>query len=172
MGFTVEQECPQCGAPIELDETDHLMLCPYCNVKSFLYAPDYFRFVLPHKAPDEEIIYAPFLRFKGNVYFCTDQMVGHRIVDITRVGVNIKGLPVTLGLRPQAMKMKFVKPDTAGSFLRFALKATDILAKAGKFSSGSSSDPILHRAFIGETLSLIYLPLYVNANTLFDAVLI
>lgn len=171
MGFTVEQECPQCGAPIELDETDHLMLCPYCNVKSFLYAPDYFRFVLPHKAPDKEIIYAPYLRFKGNVYFCTDQMVGHRIVDITRVGVNIKGLPVTLGLRPQAMKMKFVKPDTAGSFLRFALKATDILAKAGKFSSGSSSDPILHRAFIGETLSLIYLPLYVNANTLFDAVL-
>jgi predicted RNA-binding Zn-ribbon protein involved in translation (DUF1610 family) len=171
MGFTVEQDCPQCGAPIELDETDHLMLCPYCHVKSFLYAPDYFRFVLPHKAPDEEIIYAPFLRFKGNVYFCTDQMVGHRIVDITRVGVDLKGLPGTLGFRPQTMKMKFVNPDTAGSFLRFTLKASDILAKAGKLSSGSSSDPILHRAFIGETLSLIYLPLYVNANTLFDAVL-
>jgi DNA-directed RNA polymerase subunit RPC12/RpoP len=68
MGFTVEQDCPQCGAPIELDETDHLMRCPYCQVKNFLFTPKYFRYLLPHKVNQKEIIYAPYLRFKGNVY--------------------------------------------------------------------------------------------------------
>ena len=171
MGFTVEQDCPQCGAPVELDETDQLLSCPYCNVKSFLFAPNYFRFVLPDKAPQEKIIYAPYLRFKGNVYFCKDGAVGHRIVDITNVGLTLKGLPGTLGLRPQAMKMKFVTPDTKGSFLKFSLKASNILERAGRFSTDSSQKRILHRAYIGETLSLIYLPLYVKKNRLFDAVL-
>jgi hypothetical protein len=171
MGFTVEQDCPQCGAPVELDEADHLLCCPYCGVKSFLFAANYFRFVLPHKAPREEIIYAPYLRFKGNVFFCRERAVGHRIVDITNAGLVLKGLPGTLGLRPQAMKMKFVTPDTEGSFLRFSLKASEILERAGKISTGSSRENLLHRAYIGETLSLIYLPLYVKNSKLFDAVL-
>lgn len=68
MGFTVEQECPQCGAPTELEETDHLIRCPYCNVKKFLYARDYFRFLLPHKTSDKAILYAPYMRFRGKVF--------------------------------------------------------------------------------------------------------
>ena len=110
MGFTVEQDCPQCGAPIELDETDRLLRCPYCNVKTFLFTPNYFRLSLPHKAPGKEIFYAPYLRFKGNVYYCKGMMVGHRVVDITHVGVPLKGIPASLGLRPQTLKMKFVGP--------------------------------------------------------------
>jgi len=171
MGFTVEQECPQCGATIELDETDHLLLCPYCNVKNFLFPTDYFRFVLPNRAPDKELIYAPYLRFKGNVFYCQGRTVGHRVVDITHVGLKFEGIPISLGLRPQAMTLKFLEPGKGGtSLLRFSLKATDILTKAGRIPSGSS-DEIFHRAFIGETLSLIYLPLFVDGDRLFDAVL-
>jgi len=171
MGFTVEQDCPQCGAPIELDETDRLLLCPYCNVKTFLFTPNYFRLVLPHKAPGKEIFYAPYLRFKGNVYYSKAMMVGHRVVDITHVGLPLKGIPVSLGLRPQTMKMKFVTPDTEGAFLKFLLKANDILARAGRLSSGIGSKQIFHRAYIGETLSLIYLPLFLEGGRLFDAIL-
>ena len=170
MGFIVEQECPQCGATIELDETDHLLLCPYCNVKNFLFAPDYFRFVLPHKASDKEMIYAPYLRFRGNVFYCQGRTVGHRVVDITHVGLPFKGIPSSLGLRPQAMKMKFLEPGIGGSFLKFSLKAADILAKAGRIPSSSSGE-VFHRAYIGETLSIIYLPLFVEGNRIFDAVL-
>jgi len=171
MGFTIEQECPQCGATIELDETDHLLLCPYCNVKNFLFPADYFRFVLPNKAPDKELIYAPYLRFKGNVFYCRGRNVGHRVVDITHVGLKFKGIPLSLGLRPQAMKLRFLEPDKGGfSLLKFSLKANDILKKAGRIPSSSSGE-IYHRAFIGETLSLIYLPLFVEGNRLFDAVL-
>ncbi|MCP4680812.1 MAG: hypothetical protein GY864_00585 [Desulfobacterales bacterium] len=171
MGFTVEQDCPQCGAPIQLDEADHILSCPYCDVKSFLFAPDYYRFVLPHKAVNRDIFYAPYLRFKGAVYYCNDLEIGYRIVDITNAGLPFKDLPMSLGLRPQAMNIKFVTPDTKGSFLRFALKATDIIERAGKLSSAARSGKLLHRAYIGETLSLIYLPLYVEKNRLFDVVL-
>ena len=171
MGFTVEQECPQCGAPIELDEADHLLRCPYCDVQNFLFTQSYFRFVLPHNAPNQEIIYAPYLRFRGNAYFCKDMTVGHRVVDITRLGLQFKGIPMSLGFRPQAMKLKFFTPDTEGSFLRFSLKAADILETAGNLPSASPKEEIFHQAYIGETLSLIYLPLYVEGNRLFDAIL-
>lgn len=171
MGFTVEQECPQCGAPIELDEADHLLLCPYCDVSSFLFTSNYFRYILPDKAPNRDIIYAPYLRFRGAVYFVKDLKIGHRIVDITHVGLESNAIPTSLGLRPQAMKMKFVTPETKGSFMRFSLKAADILTKAGKLSTDNSKGQILHRAFIGETMSLIYLPTYIEGDRIFDAVL-
>ncbi len=171
MGFTVEQECPQCGGAVELDETDRLLRCPYCSVDNFLFSSNYLRFILPHKAPDKDIIYAPYLRFKGNVYFCQGLSIGHRFVDITHTGFQFKGIPSSLGLRPQAMKMKFVTPATQGSFLKFTLKAADIVAKAARLTSGSSPGTVLHRAYIGETLSLIYLPLFVQGNRIFDAIL-
>ncbi len=170
MGFTIEQECPQCGAPIELEETDHLIRCPYCNVKNFLYARDYFRFLLPHKTSDKDILYAPYMRFKGKVYFCRGTSIGHRILDITHQGAAFKQLPASLGLRPQAMKMKFVHRGVEGSFLKRSLRPTDVLSKAGKHPSLFGPGKLIHRAYIGEALSLIYLPLFVRDGKVFDAV--
>ena len=171
MGFIIEQECPQCGGPIELDETDHILRCPYCSVENYLFTPNYFRFILPHKATGNEIFYVPYLRFKGTVYYCQDLTIGHRFLDITHIGLKAKDIPYSLGLRPQAMKMKFVKPADEGSFLKFSLKATGIVAKAASLTSGRSSGRILHRAYIGETLSLIYLPLFLAGGKIFDAIL-
>lgn len=171
MGFTIEQGCPQCGAPIYLDETDRILRCPYCGVKNYLFTPGYFRYVLPDKAPDKDIIYAPYLRFKGNVFFCNGATTDYRIIDITQAGLELNGLPFSLGLRPQAMKLRFATQDTPGSFMKFTLKAKDILARAARLTSGSEKDTILHRAYIGETISIIYLPLYRKDDKLFDAIL-
>ncbi|MFC1494164.1 hypothetical protein ACFL6W_02690 [Thermodesulfobacteriota bacterium] len=171
MGFAIEQECPQCGAPLTITETDRLLECPYCDVKNFLYTPSYFRYVLPNKAPDRTIIYVPYLRFRGSVFFCSETKIGHKILDITQAGSNLKGIPASLGLRPQAMTARFATGETPGRYLKFSLKAVDILTKASKLSSGSNAQEILHRAFIGETMSIMYLPIYLKDNQLFDAVL-
>ena len=171
MGFTVEQECPQCGAPIVLDETDRLIRCSYCNVKSLIFSSGHFRYRLPHKVSGEDIIYIPYLRFRGNIYFCKDLTIGYRVVDLTHTGLDIKGIPSTLGLRPQAMKMRFLTPETRGSFLRSRIGAADILTRAGNIPSGSPKGNIFHRAFIGDTISLIYLPMYIKGDMLIDAVL-
>ncbi len=170
MGFAVEQECPQCGAPIELEETDRLIRCPYCNVKNFLFAPDYFRLLLPPKLSDKDILYAPYMRFKGSVYLCKGASIGHRIVDITRQGSTFRQLPVSLGLRPQAMKMKFVNPGVPGSFLKCSLRRTDALARAAQHTSLAGPGKLVHQAYIGEAFSLIYLPLFAQQGKLFDAI--
>jgi predicted RNA-binding Zn-ribbon protein involved in translation (DUF1610 family) len=171
MSFTIEQECPQCGAPIELDETDHLILCPFCNVKNYLCARDYFRFVLPHKAPDKAIIYAPYMRFKGEVYLCKGASINHSIVDITHLGTPYEQLPISLGLRPQAMKMKFVSPDTPGAFLGCMLSPSDVLTIVDQHMSIFSPGKLFHQTYIGEAFSLIYLPLFVQDNRVYDAVI-
>ncbi|MBN2283247.1 MAG: hypothetical protein JXO48_05090 [Deltaproteobacteria bacterium] len=170
MAFTIEHECPQCGAPVELEEASRVLLCPYCDVRNFLFTEDYFRFVLPCNVTGKDILYAPYLRFRGTVYVCGKTSIGHRVVDITRRGAPFEELPVTLGLKPQAVKMKFVTPDLGGSFIRNTLRAEDVLESVGKRASSPGSGTVFHQASIGEVLSLIYLPLFIQDNRLFDAV--
>lgn len=169
MGFAIEQECLQCGAPLTVSETDRILICPFCDVQSFLFTPSYFRYILPDKAQGEDIIYVPYLRFRGSVFFCSESDTGHKIIDITQLGTGLKGLPISLGLRPQAMKARFASGDIPGKYLKFTLKASEILLKASRLSSGSKN--ILHRAFIGETMSIMYLPVYLKEGRLYDAVL-
>jgi predicted RNA-binding Zn-ribbon protein involved in translation (DUF1610 family) len=171
MGFTVEQECPQCGAPIALEETDHLIICPYCNIKNYLFAGDYFRFILPHKARDRDIIYAPYMRFKGEAFLCEGTTIDHNIVDLTYQGSSCNQLPISLGVRPQAMRMRFVTPDVRGFFLPCALKPLDVLANVGKRTTAHAPGTVFHRAYIGEAFSLIFLPLFVQEDGIFDAVI-
>jgi hypothetical protein len=171
MGFTIEHECPQCGAAIDLDETDHLILCPYCHVKNYLFARDYFRFLLPHKAPDHDIIYAPYIRMKGEVYLCKGTTIRHSIVDITHQGGTYVQLPISLGLRPQAIKMRFATPEVPGSFLQCTLSPSDVLTTMNKRTSVFSPGKLFHRVYIGETYSLIYLPLFVQDKRVCDAVI-
>ncbi len=170
MAFRVKQECPQCGAPVELEETDHILQCPYCDVKSFLFSEDPFRFVLPNKTPHREILYVPYLRFRGVVYACQPSGVRYRIMDITRLGIPLKRFPVSLGLRPQAMKMRFVSRETEGSFLKCFLQAQEMLTNAEKHFMSGISKEIFHKAYVGEAINLIYLPLYLKNGALFDAI--
>jgi hypothetical protein len=171
MGFVIEQECPQCGASLTISETDKILTCPHCDVQSYMFSNDYFRYILPHKAPDKEIIHIPYLRFKGNVFFCSSSIIDHRIIDITQAGVDLKGIPASLGVRPQAMKARFAQGDTQGRFMKFTLRAIDILTMAAKLTNLAADDDLLHRAFIGETMSIIYLPLYMEDERLYDAIL-
>jgi DNA-directed RNA polymerase subunit RPC12/RpoP len=170
MGFIVEHECPQCGAPVELDETHRVLRCPYCEVKNFLFTRDMFRFILPYTAPGKDVLYAPYMRFKGVAYLCKDVTINHRIVDITRLGTQSTVLPLSLGFRPQTLKMRFITPHDNSSFLASSVTSEDILNIVGQHTSAFVSTRFYHRAYIGEVFSVIYLPLYMEKNTLYDAV--
>ena len=170
MGFTIEQECPQCGGPVELEETDRLFRCPYCGVKSVLFSRDCCRFVLPAREDRRDLVYVPYLRFKGSVFTCDLDAVRYRILDITHLGVPFKRFPLSLGLKPQAMKMRFAGPDRPGAYLKCRITTHDIVARAERRAPSSSGREVFHRAFIGDAVSLIYLPLYVKEGTLFDGI--
>ena len=49
-----QNQCPQCGAPADLEETDRLFACPFCRVTSLLLTRDYFRYVLPARNPGRQ----------------------------------------------------------------------------------------------------------------------
>jgi hypothetical protein len=179
MDLTIEQSCPSCGASIELHETDRLIRCPFCDVGNYLVsAEEASRFVLPDKAPDriarEDMMYAPYLRFKGNIFSCQGKQVDHKVIDTTYQGTNIPTLPLSLGLRPQAMKIFPVTAGIAGQFFQQAEKMTAVFTKATDLAaifSKENNEALYHRAFIGETISCIYLPLYLQDDLLYDAVL-
>jgi len=170
MAFQIEQACAQCGAPIELDETDRLIACPYCGVKSFLYASDCFRYALPHNAPGQNLAYVPYLRLKGTIFICGPRKVHHRIVDITHLSAPDEAFPGSLGLRPQAMKMTFMGPHIQGVLLKPVVKRSRLLARAAKQAAARMATDPFHTAYLGETFNLIYLPLYVRGDFLFDGI--
>ena len=177
MELSYLQNCHTCGAPIELEEADRVIECAFCDGKSFMTEGQPLRFVLPHILPrdirEEEVYFIPYIRFKGHIYSCQGFELSHKIIDTTQLGYGSSRLPHTLGLRPQAMNLQIVGRNTPGRFVKLTEKVKDIFHKAAKLTTAfSETDDILyHRAFIGETISIIYLPTYFKDDILVDGVL-
>ncbi len=170
MGFAVEHECPQCGGAIAMDEADRLFRCPYCAVSSFVANTEPFCFVLPTRVQAVEPLYVPFIRFRGAVYTCQGMEVNHRVLDVTHLGFPHPRLPVSLGFRPQVMKMRFVSPELPGFFLPCHLSLAEALARMNNNPLRAQQAHVFHRAHIGEACSFIYLPTARRGNVLYDLV--
>ena len=169
MSLRVEQDCPQCGGALEMDETDRLLRCTFCNVQSFLCNTGPLHFILPRRQPDPYTIYAPYLRFKGTIYSCLNNRIEHRLADLSIKGVELPFLQTSLGFRPQAMKMRFATPELPGSFLKKTVPEDDILKRAAK-NLHIRDEKILHQTFIGDVLNIIYLPLSIKDEEILDGI--
>jgi predicted RNA-binding Zn-ribbon protein involved in translation (DUF1610 family) len=166
-----EQECPQCGGTVELAESEHLLPCPFCGTRSFIVPKGYPRFVLPPRTGGGNIIYVPYLRFKGVVYDCHDSQISYKILDLTSRGVALDLLPDSLGVRSQALKMKFASPDHNGRFLKLTIDIKEAIEqRAGFRATGSRARKTFHRAYIGESISIVYFPFIVDEDKLCDGI--
>lgn len=169
--FHIDWQCPQCGAPSNLEETDRLVACPFCRTRSFLLTRDYFRYVLPAKNPtSDELFYFPYWRFRGTLLFCLPAGNDHKFLDVNQCASDVPGMPMTLGLRPQAMKLKFVSPDLAGRFIPAEHSFSDTFTVFQKRFSQKLPKPILYSAHLGESVGLLYAPVYAR-DQFYDAVL-
>lgn len=168
----IDHQCPQCGAPATLAETDRLFQCDYCRVKSYLTTTGYFRYLLPHAAPaDKDLLYFPYWRFKGMIFWCLPGDIRSRFVDLSHQAVASAAFPVSLGLRSQTLKLRFVTPDTPGRFIAPTLPFQTVIKT---FNARFNADVVknaLHEARIGDSGSLIYAPFYIENRLLYDAVL-
>jgi hypothetical protein len=175
LNWQVQHECSQCGAPIILEETDRLFSCRYCRVRLYQAAGDYFRYHLPPAAdPARDIIYVPYWRFRGLSFSCESFEVRHKVIDTTLLAAHCKGLPVSLGFRPQILKLRFLSAETSGRFLKTRLSAEQFLATRdlhGQGGNAAAAGSLFHQVFVGETVSAIYAPLYVQGEDLYDAIL-
>ncbi|MCI5157970.1 MAG: hypothetical protein D3906_05920 [Candidatus Electrothrix sp. AUS1_2] len=145
-------------------------------MKSFLQASGAFRYALPNRVVEkkqDQLLYVPYLRFKGTIFTVSEAGIAHKVLDTTQDGCPQPGLPPSLGLRPQAMKLARIHKDTKGRFLPLAFHIQKILEKAARIQSmfRQEKEVLYHRAYIGETLSYIYLPLLPREDGVFDAVL-
>ena len=171
INFLIQHQCPQCGAPAIMEETERLFACEFCRVKSYLAAEDVLRYMLPNKAvASKDLVFFPYWRFKGMLFACAGNGIRHKFVDVSVQALVSQLFPVSLGLRSQALKLKFVTPETAGRFLEPTQTLAHIEQNFDDRFGKSLPKPVLHHAHIGETISLIYAPFYIE-NRIYDAVL-
>lgn len=175
MDIRVEQQCHQCGGELIVTESDRLIGCSYCGVKSFLQSSGPFRYLLPARVepPSETVfMYAPYVRFKGTIFTVTEKGIQHQVIDTTQVGCALEGLPPSLGVRPQAMVLQRLTSIIPGEYLQRTMKPAKILAKAINITSltAKAGKALYHRAYIGESLSFIYLPVCRDKDVLVDGV--
>jgi len=172
MKILIEYECPQCGAPAELEETDKLVTCKYCRVKSYLYHKNYFQYVLPHNAPkNKNLFFIPYWRFKGMLFSYIAEDIAHKFVDVSLQAFESTLFPASIGLRSQALKLRFVTPDINGHFVKPKLPFQSVMNTFMNRLTTSTPEAIHHQTHIGETISTIYSPFYTDKNKLYDAVL-
>ncbi len=164
--WQVEHQCPQCGAPVVLDETFRILSCPYCRTRLYIEPGDHFRHCIPSRVSAGEMINLPYWRCKGSCFSFRGFEANHRFLDANLSGLAVPGVPESLGLRPQALRMKFVSPELPGQFLPPRLTLPQIMARITETHVPGGS---FYR-FIGELTSLVYSPFYRKQNVLYDAV--
>ena len=169
--FIIEYQCPQCGAPATLTETDRLFNCEFCRVRSYLLPGDYFRYVLPMKVTEgKNIIYFPYWRFKGLLFSCVRRGVQEKLMNINYQAIESQHFPLSLKFRDQVLKMQFVSPKNEGTFLQPENRLQADMKKLKERLELQASKTIYHQANTTEAFSLIYSPYYVK-DKLYDAVL-
>lgn len=162
--FQIDTQCPQCGAPVVLEETECIIKCRFCRTRNILHThpyPCYYMVASQKTVAGRELSYVPYWRFKGLEFSLGGHKPGFRIIDHSYLAVEKNGLPISLGFRSQTQKLKFISKGTLGSFLPPAISRKNILKKI----SGGGKKKI----HIGEILSLIFVPFYQNADIVYDA---
>jgi DNA-directed RNA polymerase subunit RPC12/RpoP len=174
--WEIEYQCPQCGAPVILQEADRLFTCSYCRVRLYVTANDLFRYYLPpKKRVPSEILFLPYWRFRGIAFSCIPYEVRHRIIDSSLLALQDKSFPPSLGLRPQTLRLKLFSPEVEGRFLKPQLSFSEgglrIERQLEVFDSHEIKPSSFVGAFIGEGISLIYSPLSIEGGFFCDAIL-
>jgi len=182
-----------------LEETDRLLQCPFCRTRLFIQPKDYIRYLLPFPGTiDEEIIFVPYWRFRGMHFSCRTTGIKNAVVDKNFLALNNKTLPSTLGIRPQSLKLRFAHKINGTRFLATELPfetssvetknklSYDIvttsetrlisinngedIAEIPETRTELREDKLYHESFIAENVSVIYTPLFVRDNTIYDAI--
>ncbi len=104
------------------------------------------------------------------LFSCAGNGLAHKFVDVSHQAVLSSLFPVSLGLRSQALKLQFVRPETTGRFLKPTRSFEQVVNNFEDRFGKSLPKPLLHQGHIGETVSLIYAPFYMQKR-LYDAVL-
>jgi hypothetical protein len=169
--WKVEHNCPQCGGPVALTEDDRVLTCDYCRVKLYVASNGGgLRYVLPPRHADiGSLVMVPYWRVRGQMFRAEGLQLASRLLDGTRLACSAPGLPPTLGVRPQAMALRFASGELTNRFLSPNV-APQFSAVRRTRQPGARliDDPAFDIALV-PTMSVVYLPVRLS-GAVFDAV--
>ncbi len=170
--FRIDLQCPQCGAPAELEEMQQIVDCPYCRVRHVVQNNPQLTVSIPPQTdiPKSELFFIPYWRFKGSAFAFDRTRVRSRVIDASSLAINSMGLPHSLGLRSQTQALRFVTPETPGAFLvpRVPQKEMRTRLSSQFLGQGTWCGPPPVQSHVGEVLSLIFAPCAVTSRGVFD----
>jgi hypothetical protein len=195
----IDHQCPQCGGSIILEETDRLLQCAFCKTRLFIQSKDYFRYLFPLRdINEEEVIFVPYWRFRGMHFACCTSGIKTTVIDKNFLAINNKTLSSTLGIRPQSMNLKFAQKTENARFIephlpfdkssvetknrisyefithntRFiGINTGEDYVEIPETKTELKEDRLYHDAFVADKVSIIYSPLFIRDNTIYDAIL-
>lgn len=157
-GWRIAQSCPQCGGEVTLGEADRLLACDYCRVRLFVATEGPARYFLAPRDPSPDDLWlVPYWRVRGPMFHCRRKEVTGTVADVTRLAAPVAGLPASLGIRPQAVPLRHLTPETPGRRLRVAEPALGAIPAEIDLEDD-------HRVLVGEVASLIYFPVRVRGG--------
>jgi DNA-directed RNA polymerase subunit RPC12/RpoP/predicted RNA-binding Zn-ribbon protein involved in translation (DUF1610 family) len=163
--FQIDLECPQCGAPVRLDEQDHVVQCGFCRTRHILHAEPYpCYYIPPRKKAYAHLtsIYIPYWRFKGLEFTLGVHKPAFKVIDQSICALNHKHLPLSLGFRTQTQPLKCMDEKLSGHCLPPEMSYKQIFRQL----SGQSEKKV----HIGEILYLIFMPFYQDKESMIDGV--
>jgi hypothetical protein len=194
----IDHQCPQCGGSVILEETDRLLQCAFCKTRLSIQSKDYFRYLFPLPDTNEkDIVYVPYWRFRGMHFECRTSGVKTTIIDKNFLALDNKTLPATLGIRPQSMKLKFAQKTDRARFIeprlpfdkssvetkdrlsyeivtthvtRFISIDNDNMIEVPETKSELKEDKLYHESFVAEKANILYTPLFIRNNIIYDAI--
>jgi hypothetical protein len=175
--WAVELQCPQCGAPVTLEEADRILACAFCRVRLIMIYPGYPQYYLdPYQAeqPVQDMLYIPYWRIRGVAFSCLQPGGKDRFVDVTFLAAEIQVMPPYLGLQARAFKLRFLSSVKKGRFLQPQLPLEGFLSQWSDENINPADQQELEiprqfrQAFIGETISLVYAPIFIQDGGIYD----
>ncbi len=156
-------QCPRCGGPVTLNETDAIIQCGFCRTRNIIHTYPYPCFYIKprkEKTPSLSLSYVPYWRFKGLAFSLGPKKPGFKVIDQSFLAVEKPGLPVSMGLRSQTQTLYFMHKGVQGLFLAPGITRKQLVEQMG----GTN----IKTAFIGEILSLVFMPFFHDSHTLYD----
>lgn len=136
-----------------------------------LTAQEGFSYIISPHDPAQDIVYAPYLRFKGLAFTCAGSSVTSRVVDRNITALKAAPFPYSLGMRPQALRLRILTAGDTHALIQPDRSRDEMLeAMQGQTAKHMARSNAHFIDYIGDTESIIYAPFILQGSTLVDAV--
>lgn len=134
----IHMACPQCGGSVEIHETDHVIDCPFCRVKTLLLPQNVFQYYIPPKdGIDMPVVFFPYWRFRGLLFSIETEEIHSKMFDFNFRAGDWKEIPFSLGVRTQTLHVLPVHPEMNGRLIKEGMPLQEVMDRVHHMARAS-----------------------------------